>query len=106
MFGRLISRTFRSRVACITLLSPGPGQLLDGCLMAGQPADDRLLYRGGPGGPGQLWQSEHLQHRPSLSVHRQEFMGLLKDHSIQISMDGTDCRRDNVFVERLWRTIK
>jgi len=36
----------------------------------------------------------------------QEFMGLLKDHGIQISMDGTDCRRDNVFVERLWRTIK
>jgi len=36
-------------------------------------------------------------------------MGLLKDHGIQISMDGTDCRWDNVFnvfVERLWRTIK
>jgi putative transposase len=31
----------------------------------------------------------------------QEFMGLLKDHGIQISMDGIDCRRDNVFVERL-----
>ncbi len=36
----------------------------------------------------------------------QEFTGLLKAHGIQISMDGTGCWRDNVFVERLWRTIK
>jgi len=32
----------------------------------------------------------------------QAFTGLLKDHGIQISMDGTGCWRDNVFVERLW----
>ena len=37
---------------------------------------------------------------------RQEFTGLLKDHGIQISMDGTGWRRDNVFVERLWRSAK
>jgi putative transposase len=30
-----------------------------------------------------------------------EFTGLLKDHGIQISMDGKGCWRDNVFVERL-----
>lgn len=36
----------------------------------------------------------------------QEFAGLLKDHGIQISMDGTGCWRDNVFVERLWRSVK
>jgi putative transposase len=36
----------------------------------------------------------------------QEFTGLLKDHGIQISMDGTGCWRDNVVVERLWRSIK
>jgi transposase-like protein len=29
-----------------------------------------------------------------------------KEHSIQISMDGKGCWRDNVFVERLWRSIK
>jgi len=29
----------------------------------------------------------------------QEFTGLLKDHGIQISMDGTGCWRDNVFVD-------
>lgn len=36
----------------------------------------------------------------------QEFTGLLNDHGIQISMDGTGCWRDNVFVERLWRSVK
>ncbi len=35
-----------------------------------------------------------------------EFSGLLKEHGIRISMDGTGCWRDNVFVERLWRSVK
>ena len=34
------------------------------------------------------------------------FIGVLTAHQIQISMDGKGCWRDNVFVERLWRTIK
>jgi len=34
------------------------------------------------------------------------FSGLLKQHGIAISMDGRGCWRDNVFVERLWRTVK
>ena len=35
-----------------------------------------------------------------------EFTGVLKANGICISMDGKGCWRDNVFVERLWRTIK
>jgi putative transposase len=34
------------------------------------------------------------------------FTGLLADHGIAISMDGKGAWRDNVFVERLWRSIK
>jgi putative transposase len=34
------------------------------------------------------------------------FTGLLLDNAIAISMDGKGAWRDNVFVERLWRTIK
>jgi putative transposase len=34
------------------------------------------------------------------------FTGMLRDHGIQISMDGKGCWRDNVFVERLWRSLK
>ena len=35
-----------------------------------------------------------------------EFTGLLKKNGIAISMDGKGAWRDNVFVERLWKTIK
>lgn len=34
------------------------------------------------------------------------FTSILKNHNIQISMDGKDCYYDNIFVERLWRTVK
>jgi putative transposase len=36
----------------------------------------------------------------------QAFTGVLADNSIAISMDGKGARRDHVFVERLWRSIK
>jgi len=36
----------------------------------------------------------------------QAFTGLLKDHGIRISMDGKGSWRDNVFIERLWRSVK
>ena len=35
-----------------------------------------------------------------------EFTDVLKARDIRISMDGKGCWRDNVFVERLWRTVK
>ena len=34
------------------------------------------------------------------------FTGLLTDKAIAISMDGRGAWRDNVFVERLWRSVK
>ena len=34
------------------------------------------------------------------------FTGLLNDNAVQISMDGRGAWRDNVFVERLWRSVK
>ena len=33
-------------------------------------------------------------------------LDVLRTHEIQISMDGTGRWRDNVFVERLWRSVK
>lgn len=35
-----------------------------------------------------------------------EFIKVLTDRDIRISMDGKGSWRDNVFVERLWRTVK
>ena len=34
------------------------------------------------------------------------FTGVLLDHKIAISMDGKGSWRDNVFVERLWKSVK
>lgn len=36
----------------------------------------------------------------------QDFTQLLKDSGVKISMDGKGAWRDNVFVERLWRSVK
>lgn len=35
-----------------------------------------------------------------------DFTKVLLDHKIQISMDGKGAWRDNVFIERLWRSVK
>ena len=49
-------------------------------------------------------------HADSDSVLLQEpceaFTGLLKQHGIRISMDGKGSYNDNLFIERLWRTVK
>jgi len=36
----------------------------------------------------------------------EEFTGALKARGVAISMDGKGAWRDNIFVERLWRSIK
>ena len=35
-----------------------------------------------------------------------DFIGRVHQHGIQVSMDGKGCWRDNVFVERLWKSVK
>ena len=35
-----------------------------------------------------------------------EFIDVLKTRNIAISMDGKGCWRDNVFIERFWKTLK
>jgi len=34
------------------------------------------------------------------------FVSVLQQNGVRISMDGKGCWRDNIFVERLWRTVK
>lgn len=35
-----------------------------------------------------------------------DFLAVLQRHQIRISMDGRGCWRDNIFIERLWRSVK
>jgi len=64
------------------------------CLDAVQEAIDRY-------GVPEIFNTDQGSQFTSLA-----FTDLLKRHGIRISMDGKGCWRDNVFVERLWRTIK
>lgn len=52
-------------------------------------------------GRSDIFSTDHASPFTSL-----EFTGLLKDPGIRMSMDGTGCWRDNVFVVQLWRSVK
>jgi len=66
----------------------------DFCLEAVQEAIDRY-------GAPEIFNTDQGSQFTSF-----EFTQLLKDNDIAISMDGRGCWRDNVFVERLWKSIK
>jgi putative transposase len=65
-----------------------------------------VLRRGAGGGARPAWPARDLQHRSGLAVHQPRLHGVLLKAGIAISMDGKGSWRDNVFVERLWRSIK
>jgi putative transposase len=62
----------------------------------------------------QVRQAGNFQHRPEPAPAKAggsqftsaDFTGLLSKNTIAISMDGRGAWRDNVFVERLWRSVK
>ena len=67
----------------------------------------RLLCRGPAGGVGQVRQPGGFQHGPGMPIHQRGFhLGGEKQAGVRISMDGKGRWRDNVFVERLWRSVK
>ena len=47
-----------------------------------------------------------LQHRPGQSIHQPGIHSGTQEHGVKISMDGKGRYNDNIFVERLWRTVK
>ncbi len=58
---------------------------------------DRALRRSTP----HIWNSDHGSHFTS-----PQYIERLQAASVQISMDGKGRALDNIFTERLWRTIK
>ncbi len=48
-----------------------------------------------------IWNSDQGSHFTSTA-----YITLLKEHGVRISMDGRGRALDNIFTERLWRTIK
>ena len=48
----------------------------------------------------------HLNTDQGSQFTSEAFTGKLLNHHIRISMDGKGAWRDNVFVERLWKSVK
>jgi len=74
-------------------------------MAAVQCVNDRLLSRRVREAITQYGRPEIFNTDHGCQFTSQEFTSLLKDQGIQISRDGKGCWRDNVFVERLWRSI-
>ena len=73
-----------------------------------------FLRRGARGSARSLWSAGDLQHRPEPAPAKaggsqftsDDFTGVLSRHEVTISMDGKGRCMDNVFIERLWRSLK
>ena len=56
------------------------------------------------------WPTTESQKSPSTDQGSQftgfDFTGVLKNAGVRISMDGRGRCMDNIFIERLWRSLK
>jgi putative transposase len=68
--------------------------------------DQRLLPRSPGGSACQVRRARDLQHRQGSQFTSQEFTEVLRAHDIKISTDSKGRWVDNVFVERLWKSVK
>ncbi|MDR4468206.1 MAG: IS3 family transposase [Nitrospira sp.] len=95
------------RRGCIFVRDSRLGRSPSVGVAAVQHVDDRLLSRG-PAGEAlsRYGKPEIFNTDQGCQFTSQDFTGLLNEEGIQISMDGTGRWRDNVFVERLWRSLK
>ena len=64
------------------------------------------MHRGCPGSVARHGTPEIFNTDQGSQFTSAEFIQVSADREIKISMDGKGAWRDNVFVERLWRTIK
>lgn len=58
------------------------------------------------GRPRSLGAARDLQRGSRVAIHQFDFHDVLRRHAIRVSMHGRGCCRDNVFVERLLRSVK
>jgi transposase InsO family protein len=71
-----------------------------------QHAHQRLLHGGIEGSHYPFRYPGDLQTDQDSQFTSAEFTGVRAGHKIQISMDGRGRCHDNIFVERLWWTVK
>jgi hypothetical protein len=91
---------------CLSLRRRGLVQSAGSVVAAVNHDGSSLLHRSSRGSAGPLWQTRHIQYRQGSQFTSMDFTAVLKKAEIAISMDGKGAWRDNVFVERLWRSIR
>jgi transposase InsO family protein len=64
------------------------------------------LHRNARRSAGAAWHAKNIQHRSGAQFTSAAFTGRLEAAGIAISMDGRGRFMDNIFIERLWRSIK
>ena len=65
-----------------------------------------FLRRGVAGGDGPARPAGDFQHRSRRAVHQRGVPDELETRGVRISMDGKGRFLDNIFIERLWRSLK
>ena len=65
-----------------------------------------FLRRGAAGGDRPAWSARDFQHRSGRAIHQRRFLDELESRGIRVSMDGKGRFLDNIFIERLWRSLK
>jgi putative transposase len=53
-----------------------------------------------------LFNTDQGNHGAARRFTSDAFTDILKKHEVQISMDGKGRATDNIFIERLWRSLK
>ena len=88
---------------------PGCGDGLGEPLRAGvalvESARCEFLYRD-PGGSIELEAPGDLQHRQGSQFTDEDYMDVLCAHGVAINMDGRGHFSDNIFIERLGRSLR
>src|SRR6516162_225953 len=83
----------------------GLGQPCGAGLAAVQHARRRFLCRGARGSAVPLRLAEIFNTDQGSQFTSDDYTGTLKRHGVMISMDGNGRCMDNIFVERLWRSL-
>ncbi len=84
----------------------GLAQPVRGGMATVQHPGDRLLCRGALSDALNQGTPNVMNTDQGSQFTSREFTQILQDHSVRISMDGKGRYQDNIFVERLWRTVK
>lgn len=80
--------------------APRPG------LVSVEHADHRRLPRCSRRGPPRFRLSQVLNTDQGSQFTSTAFVARVQEHGIRLSMDGQEAWRDNLFVERLWKSVK